>query len=76
MCICLNCKNINRCLQYYLIELQHNEKHLNPNPQFFPTSPIVKIKTIDNYSEIELEWDVFECLSFRENPGYWSKLML
>ena len=56
MCICLNCKYINICKQYFLIEKTHNE----PNINF-----LVKKKTL------EVELDVVECLSFKEKPGNW-----
>nr|YP_010444342.1 Ycf34 [Fibrocapsa japonica]UTE95228.1 Ycf34 [Fibrocapsa japonica] len=72
MCICINCVHIGNCFQYNQIELSHQEKNINNNPNFFPHQPIVQINTrkIDqNNNDIEI--DLIECLSFIEKPGNW-----
>ena len=40
MCICLNCKYINICKQYFLIEKTHNEPNINETPKFLPLQSI------------------------------------
>lgn len=71
MCICLNCQYLNVCKQYNFIEKKHNELHINNNPSFLPSQTIINVNFsyIDKF--IEIEWDVIECLSFKEKPGKW-----
>jgi hypothetical protein len=72
MCICLNCKYLNVCQQYFLIENYHKELNININPQFIPTQSIININLfLSKNSNIDLEWDIIECLSFKEKPGKW-----
>lgn len=69
MCICINCRFLDDCVGYYKVELKHNEPHLNETPSFYPHQPIVNVML--NH-EKEIEWDVIDCLSFSELPGYWQ----
>jgi len=71
MCICLNCYYINLCSQYHLVETNHAESHISKKPEFFPVQSIFNVKIKTNRSQIEIEWDVIECLSFREKPAHW-----
>nr|YP_010444046.1 Ycf34 [Haramonas pauciplastida]UTE94933.1 Ycf34 [Haramonas pauciplastida] len=75
MCICLNCYYLSLCKQYHMIETNHFEDHITIEPRFFPIQTILKI-TIglkrSNTSKIKTEWDVTECLSFRERPANWT----
>nr|YP_001936326.1 conserved hypothetical plastid protein Ycf34 [Heterosigma akashiwo]ABV65932.1 conserved hypothetical plastid protein Ycf34 [Heterosigma akashiwo]ABV70073.1 conserved hypothetical plastid protein Ycf34 [Heterosigma akashiwo]BBA18148.1 photosystem I assembly protein Ycf3 [Heterosigma akashiwo]BBA18287.1 photosystem I assembly protein Ycf3 [Heterosigma akashiwo]BBA18426.1 photosystem I assembly protein Ycf3 [Heterosigma akashiwo] len=71
MCICLNCEYIDFCQQYHFIEKKHIEKHINQYPNFVPTQVITKINIYSTNNELEIEWDIIECLSFKEKPGYW-----
>ncbi|BAQ60515.1 hypothetical protein GM3708_921 [Geminocystis sp. NIES-3708] len=74
MCICVNCLYVDRCHAYFAVEEQHQQPHLNENPDFEPLQPSinVNIRTKDNY--IETEWDVVGCESFIEEIGKWAKL--
>jgi hypothetical protein len=72
MCICLNCNYLNVCQQYFLIEKNHNEVNINSNPRFIPTQSIININLfLSKKNDIDLEWDIVECLSFKEKPGKW-----
>lgn len=71
MCICLNCKYINICKQYFLIEQTHNEPNITQTPQFWPLQSITNINLLIQKKAIEVELDVVECLSFKEKPGNW-----
>jgi hypothetical protein len=71
MCICLNCNYINTCKQYFFIEKNHNELNTNKNPYFNPTQSIISINYNGNIDQLLIEWDLEECLSFKEKPGNW-----
>nr|YP_010444021.1 Ycf34 [Chattonella marina]UTE94908.1 Ycf34 [Chattonella marina] len=71
MCICLNCQYINVCKQYNFIEKKHDESNINKNPPFLPSQSITRINILSINGQAEIEWDVIECLSFKEKPGKW-----
>ena len=71
MCICINCNYVNNCVGYHKVESKHNEVNLNLKPSFYPQNPIINIIVNQNN---EMEWDVIDCLSFIESPGYWMEL--
>ena len=71
MCICLNCNYIDVCCQYHFIEKSHNEASTNDKPTFIPSQSITKINILSINNQVEIEWDVIECLSFKEKPGKW-----
>nr|YP_010443844.1 Ycf34 [Vacuolaria virescens]UTE94731.1 Ycf34 [Vacuolaria virescens] len=71
MCICLNCKYINVCKHYNFVEKNHNELNITKTPAFFPYYSITTINFFNEPKELEIEWDVVECLSFKEKPGNW-----
>jgi hypothetical protein len=71
MCICLNCNYINVCKQYFFIEKNHKESNINNHPKFVPTQSITTVNFFKTLGTIELEWDITECLSFKEKPGKW-----
>lgn len=75
MCICINCKHIFTCKTYQNIERQHTSKQLNILNAFIPQHTIVKTN-LNNGKYNETEWDVVECLSFVEKPGYWSNFKI
>ncbi|CAM9104049.1 unnamed protein product [Chrysoparadoxa australica] len=75
MCICLNCKYINNCSVYMLIEFQHksqNKKILKNliNP-FYPYGSIIILNIFSMQEDSKLEWDLYECLSYVEKPISW-----
>nr|YP_009244489.1 hypothetical protein Gchil_075 [Agarophyton chilense]AMK96731.1 hypothetical protein Gchil_075 [Agarophyton chilense]ASP44626.1 hypothetical protein [Agarophyton chilense]UAD84340.1 hypothetical protein [Agarophyton chilense] len=74
MCICVNCRHVQDCITYYLIKNQHhimdNNRKINNNP-FIPRETLININI--NYTNLHIyfDWDLIECLSFTEKPGYW-----
>jgi len=73
MCICVNCKHIKKCKTYLFIQKQHQQKiKSNINNPFIPSNTIITINInhIKNFST-KLDWDLIECSSFIEKPGYW-----
>ena len=71
-CICINCKYLKECAAYHKVESKHDERHLNEYPSFYPDHPIVNILLLNNSNkQTQIEWDVVDCLSFIEMPGYW-----
>lgn len=72
MCICLNCKRLNYCQIYSIVEQKHGEKQSNLEILFAPQSPILTcINFFSKKKLYTLEWDVNECLSYQEKPGNW-----
>nr|YP_011005909.1 hypothetical protein V2483_pgp063 [Desmarestia aculeata]WAM62913.1 hypothetical protein [Desmarestia aculeata] len=72
MCICLNCKRLNYCEIYSIVEQKHGEKQNNIQILFSPQSPILTcINFFSKKNSYTIEWDVNECLSYQENPGSW-----
>jgi len=72
MCICLNCKRLNYCQIYSIIEKKHEEKEDLRKILFFPQSPILTcINFFSKKNLYTIEWDVNECLSYQEKAGNW-----
>lgn len=71
MCICLNCDYLAICKQYHFIETKHSEEHINLQPSFTPLQTITKVNFYSVNNVIEIEWDIIECLSFKEKPANW-----
>lgn len=78
MCICVNCRHINNCKTYHFIQLQHKlnlkETHkIECSKNFIPINTIVQINIYNkrNTKKIIFDWDLVECLSFVEKPGFW-----
>ena len=75
MCICINCRWVDRCKAYHSVELQHGEDHLNTNPDIEPIEPIIHISVRDlSDGTTGIEWDVRSCKSFHKDKGRWSRL--
>lgn len=74
MCICVNCKLVDRCQTYNAVETQHQQPHLTENPDFEPIEPTINVNIRTMGETIEMEWDVVGCQSFVEEAGRWSKL--
>lgn len=74
MCICINCKYILICDTYKTIEKQHKNVQLINKNIFFPQNTIIDANLQYYNKENEIDWDIVECLSFIEKPGYWSSL--
>nr|YP_009397820.1 hypothetical protein [Sonderella linearis]ARW67006.1 hypothetical protein [Sonderella linearis] len=73
MCICINCRHIYNCKTYSLIAEQHYMRNESKkNYTFIPINTTIAININKKYQKIFLDWDLIECLSFTEKPGYWS----
>ncbi len=75
MCICVNCRWVDRCKAYHSVEKQHGVKHLTLHPDFEPEEPIIHVSLIDkDQRSTEIEWDVQACKSFCLDNGRWLRL--
>ena len=75
MCICINCKWVDRCKTYHEVEKNHEVKHLNSYPDFTAKYPFIHVSIIKEKTEnFSIEWDVRSCSSFYEEIGKWSKI--
>lgn len=74
MCICVNCHYVDSCITYHAVETQHQEPHLTDHPTFEPVEPTINVNIRSRGDEIEMEWDVVGCQSFKRETGKWSKL--
>ena len=75
MCICINCRWVDRCETYHSVERQHGVSHLTHKPDLKPKNPKIIISVSDSAGqETEVEWDVRACESFLEDHGRWSRL--
>ena len=45
MCICINCSRVTSCQGYHFVETQHDQPHMDENPQFDPQngSPTIHV---------------------------------
>ncbi len=75
MCICINCRWVDRCKAYHAVERQHGVEHLNESPDYEPRQPLIYI-SLNTVSREEswVEWDVRSCESFFEDNGKWLRL--
>nr|YP_010903642.1 hypothetical protein REP92_pgp133 [Hypnea wynnei]WCH56494.1 hypothetical protein [Hypnea wynnei] len=76
MCICINCKHVKNCTTYKIILIEHNQpipKKNKNNIVFTPNNTLIQININQAlYSNsIKYEWDLVECSSFVEKPGFW-----
>ena len=75
MCICVNCKWVDRCEAYHAVERQHGVEHLNQTPDLKPKEPRIHISVMDlPEGGSGIEWDVRSCESFKEDHGRWLRL--
>ena len=74
MCICINCHYVDRCFTYHAVEGQHEQIHLTETPDFDPVEPTINVNIRSRQDEIEMEWDVVGCQSFKQESGIWAKL--
>ena len=75
MCICINCKWVDRCETYHDVEKNHEVEHLTSYPDVTAKNPIIHVNLVKektgNYS---IELDVRSCSSFYKEIGRWSKI--
>ncbi len=74
MCICINCHYVDRCFTYHAVEEQHEQIHLTETPDFDPVEPTINVNIRPRQHEIEMEWDVVGCQSFKQETGKWASL--
>ncbi len=74
MCICINCKLVDRCTTYHDVEKNHGVDHISDTPNFKPEKPYIHVTIIkDLNGDFKTDWDVKSCSSFFEEVGKWSK---
>nr|QVY58442.1 hypothetical protein [Kappaphycus striatus] len=72
MCVCINCQHVHDCIIYKIIQQQHNQQSSVQHILFFiPFQPLIEVNIYNTSNNIRTEWDLVECLSFVEQPGYW-----
>ena len=75
MCICVNCRWVDRCQAYHAVERQHGAPHLTASPDFEPESPRIHVSVMDlPCGGAGVEWDVRACGSFALEAGRWQRL--
>jgi len=75
MCICVNCKWVDRCKTYHDVEENHEVEHLNSSPDITAKNPFIHVSLVEeNKGEFTIEWDVRSCSSYYEELGRWSRL--
>ena len=75
MCICVDCRWVDRCNTYHAVESQHGEDHLNACPDIEPKEPKI-YSSLNSLSDSDagIEWDVRSCKSFLKEQDRWIKL--
>ena len=74
MCICINCKWVDRCITYHDVENNHGVHHICKLPDFKAKNPYIHVSIIkDKKGDYKTDWDVQSCSSFSEEVGKWSK---
>ena len=74
MCICINCKWVDRCITYHDVENNHGVKNISDVPDFKAKNPFIHVSIVKNENgDYKTEWDVRSCQSFANEFGKWSK---
>jgi len=75
MCICVDCRWVDRCQAYHAVERQHGVAHLTDRPDVCPEEPRINISLHDlSGGGVGVEWDVRACTSFVADYGRWQRL--
>lgn len=75
MCICVDCRWVDRCQAYHAVERQHGVEPLTVAPDFRPVDPRIHVQVMDlPENRVGVEWDVRACASFVAEPGRWQRL--
>jgi len=73
MCICINCKWVDRCITYHDVENNHEVAHICAEPDFKPIKPLINVSIVkDEIGDYKTDWDVQSCESFIKEFGKWS----
>ena len=68
MCICINCKWVDRCITYHDVENNHGVDHICDLPDFKAKKPFIHVNIVkDNNGDYKTDWDVQSCESFEMN---------
>ena len=74
MCICINCRWVDKCMTYHDVENNHGVDHICDEPYFKAKNPLIHVSIIkDKNGDYKTDWDVQSCASFKEENGKWSK---
>jgi len=74
MCICINCKWVDRCITYHDVENNHGVDHICDLPDFKAKKPFIHVNIVkDKNGDYKTDWDVQSCESFENEFGKWSK---
>ncbi len=74
MCICINCKWVDRCLTYHDVENKHGVDNICDFPNFKAIKPVIHVSIVkDENGVYKTDWDVQSCGSFKSEFGKWSK---
>ena len=73
MCICINCKWVNRCITYHDVENNHGVSHICDVPDFRAVEPLIHVSIVKDNNDYKTDWDVQSCKSFIKEFGKWSK---
>jgi hypothetical protein len=75
MCICVDCRWVDRCHAYHAVERQHGVPHLSAAPDLQPRQPRIHVQVRDlPGGAVGVEWDVRQCDDFAADPGRWARL--
>ena len=74
MCICINCKWVDRCITYHDVENNHGFDNISDMPDFKAKNPYIHVSIVkDKNDTYKTDWDVQSCESFTKEFGKWSK---
>ena len=74
MCICINCKWVDRRITYHDVENNHGVDNICDAPDFKAKSPFIHVSIVrDKNGAYRTDWDVQSCESFAHEFGKWSK---
>ena len=74
MCICINCKWVDRCITYHEVENYHGVDNICDEPDFKPIEPFIHVSIVEqNNADYKTVWDVRSCESFTNEFGKWAK---
>jgi len=74
MCICINCKWVDKCITYHDVENNHGADNICDVPDFKPKNPFIHVNIVqDKNDNYKTDWDVQSCESFTYEFGKWSK---
>ena len=75
MCICIDCKWVDRCITYHDVEKNHGVDHICDDPDIKAKEPLIHVSVLPREDGTHaVDWDVRSCKSFSAEIGKWSKL--